>query len=178
MDEVAPAVVPHLINLVAANEQLPTQWSHGRITVLPKVKSGKEDLRDPRKYRPITVTSCLLRVFEGVFINRLKRAMSRKLSEVQGGFVEERGTAEQLFAIREVCWRSRREKKPLVLAFLDLRKAFDTVWHDGLLFKLWVRFNVRGKLWRVTKLLLDNNFVDRECQNRVHKIECWNTSRW
>ena len=30
--------------------------------------------------------------------------------------------------------------------FLDLRKAYDTVWRDGLLYKLW-QAGVRGRLW-------------------------------
>ena len=158
--DTSPHILLNGLNLVASGEFLPPQWSHGRISVLPKIKAGQSvDLRNPANYRPITVSSCLLRVFEGVLVSKLESLMTRRLSDVQGGFVSGRGTSEQIFAVREICWRSRRERKPLALAFLDFRKAFDSVWHDGLLFKLWARFGVRGKVWRIVKLLLDHNFV-------------------
>ena len=32
----------------------------------------------------------------------------------------------------------------------DVQKAFDSVWRNGLWFKLW-EFGVRGKMWRVIK---------------------------
>ena len=148
------------IDLAARKEFVPEQWSHGRITVIPKVKPGKEiDLKNQNNYRPITVTSCMMRIFEGILLGRLEKRMTKKLSDVQGGFVRGRGTMEQLFAVREICRRKRRRKKTLALAFLDLKKAFDLVWHEGLLFKLWTRFGIRGKLWRLVKLLLESNYV-------------------
>ena len=35
--------------------------------------------------------------------------------------------------------------------FLDVRKAFDTVWIDGLLFKLFSEFGIRGRMWLVIR---------------------------
>ncbi len=40
------------------------------------------------------------------------------------------------------------------MLFLDVQKAFDTVWHDGLWFKLW-EMGVRGKISRVIKQMYD-----------------------
>ena len=37
--------------------------------------------------------------------------------------------------------------------FLDVRKAFDTVWIDGLLFKLYSEFGIKGRMWLVIRNL-------------------------
>ena len=47
-----------------------------------------------------------------------------------------------------------REEKHTYVFFLDVQKAFDTVWHDGLWFKLW-ELGVRGRMWRVIKNMYD-----------------------
>ena len=42
--------------------------------------------------------------------------------------------------------------KPTYALFLDLRKAYDTVWRDGLLYKLW-NMGIRGKVWQYVDAL-------------------------
>ena len=37
--------------------------------------------------------------------------------------------------------------------FLDVRKAFDTVWIDGLLYKLFNDLGINGKMWLAIKFL-------------------------
>ena len=43
-----------------------------------------------------------------------------------------------------------REDKKTYAFFLDIQKAYDSVWHDCLWYKLW-HMGVKGRLWRVIK---------------------------
>ena len=49
---------------------------------------------------------------------------------------------------------SLREDKPTYAFFLDVQKAYDTVWRDGLWLKLW-DLGVKGKMWRVIKSMYE-----------------------
>ena len=49
-----------------------------------------------------------------------------------------------------------REGKHTYTFFLDVQKAFDTVWHNGLWFKVWeLGVTCRGRMWRVIKNMYD-----------------------
>ena len=68
--------------------------------------------------------------------------------EEQGGFRPERGTEDQIFILIEVL-RTRTDRTTFT-AFIDVKKAYDTVWRTGLWKRLWDE-GVRGKIWRVIK---------------------------
>jgi len=68
--------------------------------------------------------------------------------EEQGGFRPERGTQDQIFILTEVL--RARTHRTTYAAFIDVKKAYDTVWRNGLWLRLWEE-GVRGKMWRVIK---------------------------
>jgi hypothetical protein len=91
------------------------------------------------------------KVYNRVLGDRLMDFAERRgggVVEEQGGFRPGRGTEDQLFVLTEVL-RSRA-KKTTYTAFIDVKKAYDTVWRTG----LWKRLHdegVRGKMWRTVK---------------------------
>ena len=52
------------------------------------------------------------------------------------GFKRNQSTTSQLLLICEKIYRGLENKKHVCMVFLDASKAFDKVWHDGLLYKL------------------------------------------
>ena len=68
--------------------------------------------------------------------------------EEQGGFRPGRGTIDQLFVLTEIL--KSRVGMSTYAAFIDVKKAYDTVWRQGLWKRLWDE-GVRGKMWRVVK---------------------------
>ena len=129
------------------NEKVPQDWMQG--LVFPLHKDG--DDRDPMNYRGITLLSIVGKVYNRVLGNRLMLFAERErggIVEEQGGFRPGRGTEHQIFILTELL--RARTQKTTYTAFIDVKKAYDTVWRNGLWKRLWDE-GVRGKIWRVIK---------------------------
>jgi hypothetical protein len=69
------------------------------------------------------------------------------LHEAQNAFRRGRSTDQHIYTLSQVLRGRLRQGKATCAFFLDLKKAYDTVWRDGLLYKLWNR-GIRGKAWQ------------------------------
>jgi hypothetical protein len=69
------------------------------------------------------------------------------LHEAQNAFRRGRSTDQHIYTLSQVLRGRLRQGKATYAFFLDLKKAYDTVWRDGLLYKLWNR-GIRGKAWQ------------------------------
>jgi len=129
-------------------EEIPEDWARG--VIVPIHKEG--DPKDPDNYRGITLLSVVGKVYTTVLNSRLSQWLEKreKLVEEQGGFRKERATAEQVYILKEIIEGRKREKKKTYCCFLDIRKAYDTVFRDGLWLEL-LKKGVQGKMWRVIK---------------------------
>ena len=72
---------------------------------------------------------------------------------MQFGFKEGVGCTEASFTILEAINHMIERGSNVFTCFLDVRKAFDTVWIDGLLFKLFFEFGIRGRMWLALRSL-------------------------
>jgi hypothetical protein len=57
------------------------------------------------------------------------------ISENQIGFKAKNRTADHLFSLKTIIDQYKIKKKKVFAAFIDLRKAFDTIWRVGLFYK-------------------------------------------
>ena len=73
-------------------------------------------------------------------------------SNLQFGFKEGVGCTEASFTIEAVNHMIERGSN-IFTCFLDVHKAFNTVWIDGLLFKLFFEFGIRGRMWLALRSL-------------------------
>ena len=72
-------------------------------------------------------------------------------SELQFGFSEGVGCIEASFTISETINHMLERGGKVFGCFLDVRKAFDTVCIDGLLFKLFSHLGINGRMWLALK---------------------------
>lgn len=69
--------------------------------------------------------------------NRLIKIIEDQLSNSQFGFRENHRTADIIFVLKSLINKYIHKNKNIIYAcFVDLRKAFDSVWREALLYKL------------------------------------------
>ena len=79
-----------------------------------------------------------------------------KLSESQAVFRFCRSCVDNLFVLNEVIQGRLQEGKKTFSFFLDIKKAYDTVWRDGLWYRMW-EMGIQGKLGRVIRNIYNVN---------------------
>ena len=77
--------------------------------------------------RGITLFSVPGKLFGWVFLRRLTEGVEVLLRKSQCGFHKGRVCVDQVFFIWKLAKKARRFNTPLYLAFVDLKKAYDSV---------------------------------------------------
>ena len=128
-------LIVHLINLSLVKSHIPSAWKQAIIVMLPKSRSN---LHDPNNYRPISLLCCLGKLCERVVQGRLYTHLESNglLSPQQSGFRRFRRTADNILFLTQKVQENLNKRKKVCCFFFDLKKAFDNVWHAGLLAKL------------------------------------------
>ena len=83
-----------------------------------------------------TFLCCFYRLFERVLLSRLSSIVERSISQSWAGFRGGRSTAEQVVALTSLIEAGFNCKMKTGAVFVDLSAAYDTVWRDGLLYKI------------------------------------------
>ena len=128
----------HIFNLSWSTHSFPSAWKQS--TIIPILKSGKPS-NSPSSYRPISLTSCISKLFERMVLARLSFFLEANniLTNVQAGFRAGRSTVDQVLLLSQSISDGFHQRKPAsrtILATVDFAKAFDSVWHSALLSKL------------------------------------------
>ena len=150
-----------LINTVWHKGCLPKEWKHA--VVVPILKPGKE-ASDPGSYRPIALTSVLCKIMERMVTNRLVYFLETRglVVDFQNGFRNGRSTMESVAILDQDIRRAFSHKEVVVGVFLDIEKAYDSLWKDGLLIKIY-DLGVRGRMFN----WIQDFLKDRTIQVRV-----------
>jgi hypothetical protein len=101
-----------------------------------------------------------------IILNRLKSRAEEVLAEEQAGFRAGRSTVEQIFNCRVIIEKHLQHQRDLFHNFIDFKKAFDRVWHDG----LWTvlrGFNFEEGLVRVIQALYEHSSSAVLLNNRI-----------
>ena len=158
-------ILVKLFNSIFSSGNFPQNWNKGYI--IPLFKSG--DRSKPSNYRGITINNHLSKIFTSVLNNRLTEYLEENniLEKNQIGFKKKSRTTDHLFVIKTIMDKIKNKKcKELYACFVDFKKAFDTIWHKGLLFKL-LKNGIAGPFYHIIKSMYANVFSSVKCKSGI-----------
>ncbi len=128
-------VVARLANLTLMQGKIPNSWKLAKIIMIPKTSGSSND---PAGFRPISLTCCLCKLIEKIIQKRIYHSLEMRgiLIVNQSGFRKNRGTSDNLFFLTQKIKESFVRKKNVCSLLFDIQKAFDNVWHCGLVYKM------------------------------------------
>ena len=80
-----------------------------------------------------------MKLFERVIEKRLRKQVEDNgfFSKYQSGFRKSKSTNDHLLRLSQTIMESFNRGERVIAAFLDIEKAFDNVWHNGLRYKIY-----------------------------------------
>ena len=107
--------------------------------------------------QPVSLLPCTSKTLEHIIFKNVDKYLrdNRTLSPHQSGFQLGGSTVNQLAYLYHVFSKALNDKKDVRIVFCDVSKAFDRVWHDGLLYKC-AKIVIEGKLLEFCKNLLSD----------------------
>ena len=124
-----------LFNLSLESATTPQSWKNA--TIVPILKPNKPpSCLD--SYRPISLTSCIAKLFERILSERLYDLGEREgyFSSAQAGFRRGRGVEDQVLRVSQTIADALERGEHSILALLDFSKAYDRIWRQRLLLSL------------------------------------------
>jgi hypothetical protein len=123
-----------LFNLVINTGYIPHHWKRAHIILI--LKPHKDKLQ-PASYRPISLLSCLGELLEKIVKRRLMTELVRRqiLPIHQAGFRPGKSSMYNAIRLERFANQALERRRQAAVICFDIKAAFDSVWHEGLIYK-------------------------------------------
>ena len=114
--------------------KFPDCWKAANVVPIHKKNSRQLKMN----YRPISLLPICGKIFEKIIFDQVYSYLNKNklISSNQSGFRPGDSTIYQLISITSKIYESFENYDETRALFLDISKAFDKVWHEGLIYKL------------------------------------------
>ena len=148
----------------------PKTWS---ISMIKPLYKGKGSKMDPSKYRGVSLMSCMGKVFCSVMNNRLVKHLEERneFQKEQIAFRKGYRTSDHIMVLQTIVHKyiqkfktGGRGVKYLYTAFVDFRKAYDSVWREGLYYKM-ATSGINGTFLNIVESIYENYRIQIKIQD-------------
>lgn len=149
--------IMYIINAVLKIQYFPDSWKQA--VIIPIRKAGKEPTKLD-SYRPISLLPSISKIAEKIIHARLNAWVNRHsiVPNTQMGFRAGHSTTHAAAKFSQDAIIAANRKLTTVALSLDLKRAFDTIWHEGLIYKL-TRLNLPKHYVTLIKNYLSNRTI-------------------
>jgi hypothetical protein len=141
---------------------IPKDFNIAILKPIPK----KGELRGPKDYRPISISTVLSSLLEHILLENMP--VINESNPKQFGYKKNTSCKSAYFLLNETIQFYKRGKSNLHLISLDASKAFDKLWRAGLFFKL--IDVIEPPIWRILFLFYSNSKLTISFNGRLSKV--------
>ena len=128
-------IIPALVEMFISSMTLcyiPVWWKKVRVIFIPK--NGKRDRTQAKAYRPISLTSIILKIMEKIVDEHIKSSHLKTcgLNKFQFAYSKGKSTVTALHTLTQKLEKSIEYKEVAFCAFLDIEGAFDNASHASI----------------------------------------------
>ncbi len=136
---------------------IPERWKVGKIKMLLKPNKPAKELSS---YSPISLTSKLAKCLEKIMKNRLVKFLdeNNKISKFQSGLRAGHCTKDHILRLSQNFQNNFNKNHLTGAVMFDMEKAFDRVWHNGLIYKMHKLKIPNYIIYWVQQFIIDRSF--------------------
>lgn len=166
----AIVAIASIINKIITLQYFPKQWKNA--IVIPILKPSKNP-QDPSSYRPISLLDTMSKVAEKIISNNLNIYIKKNklINKEQLGFRSGCSTTHAIAKVVQDAIIQFNRKQSTVALLLDIQKAFDTVWTDGLIYKMKNYHKLPDYITNLFYTYLTERYIQVRVNNKLSTIK-------
>ncbi len=145
-------LMSHFLSAMLHMEWRPPALKRGIVIPIPK---GTKDSSVPSNNRGITLMPTIGKLYDAILLRRADEWFQNSMDMLQGANRPGCSCLETALVLHEAITYNNNRDSTVYVGLMDVTKAFDTVWLDGLFVKLRDR-GMDSKLWRVIRDAYDD----------------------
>lgn len=155
----------NIVNAILEYKHFPPEWKQALIVMIHK--QGKPT-NEVSGYRPISLLPAISKIAEKTIYTRLEKQVEdlNMIPDFQYGFRKEHGPTQQVIRLTEHINNHLNTATPTSAIFLDVEKAFDKVWHEGLLYKM-RQSGINDGMTRLIQSYLENRKFQTKIDDHI-----------
>lgn len=148
----------YIYNDCIRKKYFPNIWKIAKVIAVPK---PNKDATYPQNYRPISLLNSFAKMFEKIIANRINKYLKKQkiIIDEQYGFRPGKCTTRQLVRVIYSIINNYNKYKHTSTVLLDIEKAFDTVWHEAIIYKMYLEKIPMDLILLVDSYLTERKFI-------------------